>query len=92
MLVSVNFLDRTITNIPLFYVVIGSILAGLLLSYFIYIIHSITTSIKLRKKDKKIRNAKAELAELTRRVHQLELENAKLKKESDSENVDTNSL
>lgn len=92
MLVSVNFLDITITDLPLFYVVIGSMLIGLLLSYTIYIIHSVTTSIKLRKQDKKIKTARAQTADLTKRIHQLELENARLQKASDPENIDANSL
>lgn len=92
MLVSVNFLDLNVTNIPLYYVIIGSMLVGLLLSYAIYIIHSISTSIKLHKKDKRIKENKGELAQLTKRIHQLELENLKLKKESGLEVIDENSL
>ena len=92
MLVSLNFLDYTIPNIPLYYVIIGSMLVGLLLSYVIYLAHSILTAITLHSKDRKIMSEKKEVAELTKRIHQLELENAKIKKESDLQSVDDNSL
>ncbi len=91
-LVSVHLLDYTISDLPLYYVIIGSMLIGLLLSYVIYLGHSIYTSIRLHSKDKKLRHEKEEVAELTKRIHKLELENVKLKKETDLENSDNNSL
>ena len=91
MVVSLHFLDFTIPNLPLYYVIIGSMLVGLLLSYVIYLVHAIITNISLLGKDKKIMKEKQQVAELTKRIHQLELENVKLKKETDSE-ADTNSL
>ncbi len=91
MLVSVNFLDQTVSNVPLYFVIIGSMLIGLLLSYVIYLVHAIVTNISLASKDRKIIKEKQEVAELTKQIHQLELENVKLKKQTDSE-ADTNSI
>lgn len=78
-LVSVNIGPYVFANIPLFYVIIGSLLVGLILSYVLYLIHTISTSFVLRGKDNKIKKKRDEVAELTKRVHQLELENEKLK-------------
>ena len=77
--VTVNLKFWTFSNIPLFYVIVASILAGLTFSYLIYLIHVISTSLKLRGKNKEIKKNKNEVLELTKRVHQLELENTRLK-------------
>ena len=82
----------SISDIPLFYVIVGSLITGLVLSYLIYIVNSIFTSFKLRGKDKEIRKRKDELLELTKRIHQLELENEKLKHEPSIEPEDVNAL
>jgi len=90
--VSVNLGFYTFSDIPLFYVIVGSLVFGLLLSYAVYLIHAISTSLKFRGKDKEIKKNKNETLELTKRVHQLELENEKLKHGSDTEPEDSNAL
>ena len=79
MLVSVNLGLYTISDIPLFYVIVGSVVVGLILSYVVYFVHSISTSLTLRSKDHEINKNKNEVLELTKRIHQLELENEKIK-------------
>lgn len=66
-----------LSDIPLFYVIIGSLLIGLILSYLVYLVGAISTSITIHGKNKEIRNDKDEILKLTRRIHQLELENEK---------------
>jgi len=90
--VSVNLGLYTFSNIPLFYVIVASLLFGLVLSYLIYLVHSISTSFTLRGKDKEIKKDKNAVLELTKRVHQLELENEKIRNGSDSEPTDQNAL
>ena len=90
--VTVNLGIYSISDIPLFYVIVGSLITGLVLSYLVYIVNSIFTSFKLRGKDKEIRKRKDELLELTKRIHQLELENEKLKHEPSIEPEDVNAL
>jgi lipopolysaccharide assembly protein A len=92
MIVSLHFLDYTIPSLPLYYVIIGSMLVGLLLSYVIYLVHSIIMNISLHGKDRKIMKEKEQVAELTKRIHQLELENVRLKNQTDTDTVDSNSL
>lgn len=80
-------------DIPLFYVIIGSLLIGLGFSYLIYLINSIFTGFTMRGKDTKIKQGKDEIVDLTKRIHQLELENERLKKDSKvNEPPDTNAL
>jgi len=69
-------------DIPLFYIIIGSLLVGLGLSYLYALIRSISTGFTMRKKDKKIKETRSEIVDLTKRIHQLELENEKLKNKS----------
>lgn len=90
--VSINLGMYSVSDIPLFYVIVGSLLVGLLLSYVIFLINSISTKLVMRAKDKEIKNGKDEVLELTKRVHQLELENEKIKNGSLVEIVDENAL
>jgi uncharacterized membrane protein (DUF106 family) len=90
--VTINLRLYTFSDIPLFYVIVGSVLAGLILSYLFYLIHVIIDAFKLRGKDNEIKKNKDEVLELTKRVHQLELENEKLKHNSDHKPEDSNAL
>lgn len=90
--VTVNLGIYTFSNIPLFYVIVGSLLVGLIFSYLVYLVYAISTAFKLRGKDKEIKQNKNEVLELTKRVHQLELENEKLEHDSGRQFEDRNSL
>ena len=90
--VSVNVGSYVLANVPLFYVIIGSLIIGLGLSYVINLVHSISSSLALRGKEKEVKKNKNEVLELTKRVHQLELENEKLKHNSVAEPEDKNAL
>lgn len=90
--VSVNLGIYIISDIPLFYVIVGSLVIGLVLSYLVYLVHSISTSFKFRGKDKEIKKNKDEVLELTKNVHQLELENERQKNNANVEPSDPNAL
>lgn len=92
MLVSVNFGPYAFSGIPLFYVIIGSLVTGLILSYVLHLVHVISTSFALRGKDNQIKKNEGEVLELTKRVHQLELEKEKLKHGVKSEPEDPDAL
>ena len=92
MLVSVNLGMYTIADIPLFYVIIISVLVGLVLGYLAYLFHAIGNSYKLRGKNKLIEKNKEQVLELTKRVHQLELENKKLEDSSGRTPIDTKAM
>lgn len=81
-----------IPDIPLFYVIVGSLLTGLILAYLINILPSISSAFTLLGKDKEIKKNKDEVMELTKRVHQLELENEKLKHAPKKEPADRNAI
>ncbi|MFA5750123.1 MAG: LapA family protein [Candidatus Shapirobacteria bacterium] len=90
--VNLNLGVYVFSDIPLFYVIIGSFITGLILSYLVYLIRAISTSFTLRGKNKEIKKDKEEILELTKSVHQLELKNEKQKNGDNLEPIDTNAL
>ena len=90
--VTVNLGYYVFADIPLFYVITGSLLLGLVLSYVFYLINAISAHLKLKGKESEIKKNKDEVLELTKRVHQLELENEKLKNGSSTAEVDPKAL
>ena len=91
-IVSLTFLDYTFKDLPIYYVILGSILFGVVLAYSISFINSISTYMLIRTQHKRIGKERKEVAELTKRVHQLELENVGLKTENETTNFDQESL
>lgn len=91
--VTLHLGSTVMTNVPLFYVIIGSLLTGLVLAYLIHLVNSIFVAFSMHGKDTKIRKGKSEIVALTKRIHQLELENERLKNNSAGEEPqDTNAL
>lgn len=72
----------TFSDIPLFYIIIGSLLTGLGLAFVIYLFNSIFTAFTMHGKDNTIKRGKSDIVDLTKRIHQLELENERLKNNS----------
>lgn len=81
-LVTLHLGTYTFAGIPLFYVIIGSLLTGLCLAYLIFLVNSIFTAFAIHGKDNKIKETKSEVVDLTKQVHQLELENERIKNNS----------
>ncbi len=82
--ITLNFLNYTVPNLPAYIVVIGALLLGLFLSWIISVVNDIGTGFTMMGKDSKIKDYSKENAELTRRIHELELENTKLAAEPKS--------
>lgn len=82
MLVTLHLGKYVFSGIPLFYIIIGSLLTGLGLAYLIYLVNSIFTAFTMHGKDNKIKQTKSEIVDLTKQIHQLELENERLKNNS----------
>lgn len=86
--ITLNFLNYSVPGIPAYIVVVGALLVGLFLSWIISLVNSITTGFTIRGKESKIKDYRKENAELTKRIHQLELQNAKLSAETDDSSDD----
>jgi len=53
--VSVNLGIYVISDIPLFYVIVGSLVTGLVLSYMVSLVRAVSNSFTMRGKDKEIK-------------------------------------
>ncbi len=90
--VSLNFLNYYFPNVPINYVILGAMLVGVILAYCSSFINSISTALHIRGQHKQLKQEKKEVMELTKKVHQLELENVGLKHENDPDGTDQNAL
>lgn len=82
--VAIHFGNYTINAVPIYTVVILSILAGVLISGIISGLNSLSAFLALRGKDKVIKDHKRSITNLKQEVRQLEVENAKLKEKHDA--------
>lgn len=69
-------------EIPLYVVVVGALLLGLLLAWVFSLVHSFSSAITIHGKDNTIKDGEKTILELTKKVHQLELENTRLETET----------
>jgi uncharacterized integral membrane protein len=90
--VTLHIFTYTVADLPLFYVMVGAMLVGILLAYVLYLVRSISAALTIRDKDKKIKDDAKELTRLTKENHQLELENVRLKTEANPLIIDDRSL
>ena len=90
--VSLSFGPYMIVDIPLFYVILASLGIGFVLSYTIEIFQKISHWSELRTQKNEISRSQETVLELTKRVHQLELENERLKHKPTLEPEDPNAL
>lgn len=91
-LVNLHFGSYAVSNIPLYQVVIGALLLGLLLAWVFSLVNSLSSKITLHGKENRIKEDEKTIAELTKEIHQLELENTRLKEKSGEEENDDKSL
>jgi uncharacterized integral membrane protein len=92
-LVSIHFGTSSIDNVPIYLLVLASLGVGVVFGALFYSMRAISSWLAWGKKEKEISVAKKEVSDLTRRVHQLEIENAKLKiKNGDEDETDEESL
>ena len=82
--VTLHFFNYTVPNVPTYIVVIGALLVGLLIAWVISLINDISTGFRIRGKENRIKDYKKENVELVKKLHQLELENTRLKAETDT--------
>ncbi|HSX40531.1 MAG TPA: lipopolysaccharide assembly protein LapA domain-containing protein [Candidatus Saccharimonadales bacterium] len=82
MWVTVNLTQYTQFHMPLWTVVLGALLIGFFISWVLSLIDSISNSVALHQRENKIRATSREVGTLEDRVHDLEVENAKLKGEN----------
>jgi len=90
--ISLYFGSYTIQNISIYLVVIGALLLGLLLAWLFSLINSLSSKITLHGKENIIKKDEKDIAELTKEIHQLQLENTRLKEKSGEGETDDKSI
>jgi uncharacterized integral membrane protein len=81
--VSITFANYPLTDVPLYQIVLSFLLIGLFLGWIISFFNVITSAFKIHRKENTIQDAKKQISLLTKKIHQLELENERLKNEYD---------
>lgn len=82
--ITLNFFNYVVPGIPTYVVVVGALLFGLLISWIISLINDIAAGLTIRGQDNKIKDFKKDNVELTKKIHQLELENTRLQEKTNS--------
>ncbi len=80
--ISVTLANYNLNGIPVYVIVLGSLLLGFIISWIISLVDVISSAFKIRGKESSIKDANKQIANLTKTVHQLELENERLKAQS----------
>lgn len=75
---TITIAGNTFTGIPLYVVVIGSLLLGIFVSWLISMINAISSTLTIHGKDTALHVRDEQIAELKEKIHQLELDNATL--------------
>lgn len=81
--VDISYLGYQWQNIPLYMVVIGSILVGLIIAGIISVINSFTNTFTLMGKDHKIKESTRAATDLQKKIDDLEIDNSRLKTEKE---------
>jgi lipopolysaccharide assembly protein A len=90
--VSVNFAGETLSHLPMYIVLVVTLFIGFILSWFNNLFDTIIAFVTISGNEKKIKEGKGTINDLTKRINQLEIENAKLLGRLDKEEADHTSL
>ena len=80
------------SGIPIYLVMLGSLLVGLLFAWIFQVLNAISSSMAWRNKENALKEEKKVNLDLTKRLHQLELENTKLTATEGRDALENNSL
>jgi cell shape-determining protein MreC len=75
---SITLANYGFTSIPMYLIVVISMLFGVLVSWILSLVSTVSSSLTIHGKESEIKNANKTITELNKKVHALELENAKL--------------
>lgn len=90
-LVTLYFYNYSLPNIPIYIVILASILSAFVISLTVQALKSLSSGFTISNQKSRINVLKRELAEVTKDLHKMELENAKFKNEL-GEPQDENSI
>jgi uncharacterized integral membrane protein len=77
--VTIHLADYALEDVPLYLVVVGSLLIGLFVAWILYLARSVSSTLAIRGKNTEVRRARETASELEERVRDLEVENSRLR-------------
>ena len=78
-LVILRFAGYSFANVPLYLVILGSLLLGFIISWILSSINSVFSAFKIIGKNNTINNSQKEIESLKDKIHKFEIEIAELK-------------
>ncbi len=89
---SITFINYTIPQVPVYAIALVSLFVGILIFWLVNLLRVFSTNWALRGKDKSLDETKKEVVDLTKEIHQLEIENTKLKSKLGEPEIDEKSI
>ena len=77
--VDINFIKYVLRDVPLYLVILAPLLIGVVISYIVYLIKALSSDLTVSEYKSEVKKLKAELTEVTKEAHKLEIENTKFK-------------
>jgi uncharacterized integral membrane protein len=77
--VTIRLAEYALEEIPLYFVVVGSLLIGLFIAWILYIAQFLSAKLTIYGRDQVVRKTRRTVADLEHRVRELEVENERLK-------------
>lgn len=77
--VTIELGQYVIKELPLYVVIVGSLLVGLFIAWILYIARTVSSRVTIYGKDTEVRKARRTVADLEQRCRELEEENGRLK-------------
>jgi uncharacterized integral membrane protein len=71
--------DALFEGVPLYVVIVGSLLIGLLIAWVFYVARTVSSAVTIYGKEHGLKKSREAVADLKQRVTELEAENARLK-------------
>ena len=78
---TITIANNTFSDIPLYMIVLGSLLLGIFISWVVSLTDGVSSSMALHGKNAALHNAQRTIDSLKRRIHDLELENSRIRGE-----------
>lgn len=83
--VNLQLYNQTLTGVPLYIVALGSLLVGFFIAWIVSLIDWASSAMTMHSKDSAIHRNERTIMSLQEKVRDLELENARLRGETDEE-------
>lgn len=85
--VTITLANYPLSGIPLYLIVIVSLLAGIVISFIMHTVSLLSSFFAIQQKDTTIKHAHATIANLKEKIRELELENERLKEISNEPRI-----